>query len=313
MLIRRKHYSDFKFCLEHERPDNKTLNAPLPVVKVTALAYAAGLGRTKMAKLLLDTGADIDLRSGEEGKTALHVASANGHSKTVDLLAKSDASVDAFDGDGRTPLWLAAYFDHPEVITALFENGADLNVADFSSITPAQAAASRGNVGALKALVRHGANLEGGGDEGFGGPPFFVEYLTPFRWAMAGNHTEAAVFLVESGAEINQIDVYTAAELDNVKLVLFLLDREEESQGQELVQSLMESSARTRSINVLRHFAQDGGKLASLIDWRVILLVSAYESFVGGIEVAMNAKRNNLGGNNIRRTLNQAMFIAIEG
>ena len=56
-----------------------------------------------------------------EGKTALHVASLEGHSEAVKLLLEAGAEVDAEDDNGQTPLSWAAENGHSEAVKLLQE------------------------------------------------------------------------------------------------------------------------------------------------------------------------------------------------
>src|SRR5579859_7725347 len=73
----------------------------------TALSCAAGRGNEGVAKILLDAGADIDLRA-EHGNTALYQAAANGHMTVVGFLLRSGAKIDVLSQKNFTALHGAA-------------------------------------------------------------------------------------------------------------------------------------------------------------------------------------------------------------
>ena len=53
---------------------------------ITALMMASANGHTEVVKLLLDNGADVNVKNTDDGVTALFMASANGHTEIVKLL-----------------------------------------------------------------------------------------------------------------------------------------------------------------------------------------------------------------------------------
>ena len=67
------------------------------------LTWAAVMGQTEAAELLLQHGADINGRN-REGNTALHLAMFLGRAETAELLLKSGADVTAKNDDGATPI-----------------------------------------------------------------------------------------------------------------------------------------------------------------------------------------------------------------
>lgn len=82
----------------------------------TALMEAISQKHYEIAVLLLDKGADIDLRS-NLGFTALHIACENGYLEFVRLLfAKRSPDVNVRTTGLRTPLAFAAFYGHATVV-----------------------------------------------------------------------------------------------------------------------------------------------------------------------------------------------------
>lgn len=86
--------------------------------KVTALHAAVARRDLKIAKLLLEAGADPNARQ-ERGFAPLHDAGANGSVPLVELLLKHGAQPNAQADDGKTPADMAADRGHKEVVEVL--------------------------------------------------------------------------------------------------------------------------------------------------------------------------------------------------
>ncbi|QDV44740.1 Glucans biosynthesis protein C [Stieleria neptunia] len=66
------------------------------------LTVAVFLGHTEMVEMLLETGADVNQRNGDQG-TALHSAAFIGRAEEAALLLRAGADADAVDANGQTP------------------------------------------------------------------------------------------------------------------------------------------------------------------------------------------------------------------
>ncbi|KAH6664496.1 hypothetical protein B0J14DRAFT_523182, partial [Halenospora varia] len=97
--------------------------------EMTGLHLVAYFGVKAVVKLLLDQGADVNLKDNYK-RTPLHQASVNGHTKVVQLLLDQGADVNSKDSDGKTPLDLASASGHAEVVQLLLDQGADVNSKD---------------------------------------------------------------------------------------------------------------------------------------------------------------------------------------
>jgi ankyrin repeat protein len=108
----------------------------------TALHIACAQGLFEFVKALLRAGA-LPLAKDSVSSTPLHLASCFGHLACVThLLGRPDnpkmtpAEVDTLDAQGCTSLHRAAYFGHERVCAALLEAGASLAARDRHGHTP---------------------------------------------------------------------------------------------------------------------------------------------------------------------------------
>ena len=124
----------------------------------TLLNRAMGIAEARA--LLLARGADPNL-PGENGFTALHMASARGDGDDalalVDRLRSRGADVNARASDGRTPLHVALGHRDTGLVKALLAAGADVNAEDRENVRPLTAAWYSDE---LQALIRDRGGTE---------------------------------------------------------------------------------------------------------------------------------------------------------
>jgi ankyrin repeat protein len=70
----------------------------------TPLHYAAAAGRLQIVQLLLERGANPNVRTITTEQTPLHMAAMAGHAKVVQLLLNHKARATLSDAQGKTPL-----------------------------------------------------------------------------------------------------------------------------------------------------------------------------------------------------------------
>lgn len=138
----------------------------------TALMAACSAGSPQLVQLLVDKGADVNLRSKgfpvatsplgsrqPSGGTALMVAALNGKPEIVRILLKAGAKIEAMQTDRWTAMTAAAYAGNPEVTRLLMGAGADPNVVEESGYSPLALAIINGNSTAVRMLRNKGAVL----------------------------------------------------------------------------------------------------------------------------------------------------------
>ena len=94
------------------------------------LIAAAAAGDLAATTRLLDKWGDNIIESRDaEGRTALHQASAGGHTEEARLLLDRGADVNARTNNGFTPLHFASILGSLAVVELLLDRGADVNAA----------------------------------------------------------------------------------------------------------------------------------------------------------------------------------------
>ncbi|HOJ00912.1 MAG TPA: ankyrin repeat domain-containing protein [Anaerolineaceae bacterium] len=103
--------------------------------KTMPLANAILTGDSKQVRRHLEAGVDPNQPIPGEDGCPLHFA-ANSRADIIRLLIDHGADVNVRDGNGKTPLHCAAVTANLENMRALLENGADVNAADNDDNTP---------------------------------------------------------------------------------------------------------------------------------------------------------------------------------
>ncbi|GIJ89202.1 hypothetical protein Asppvi_008132 [Aspergillus pseudoviridinutans] len=121
-----------------------------------------------IVKLLMEKGASIPLEQGiESDKTVLAIAAERGFETLVSVLIEQGADIEVRDAViGKTPLHFAAENGHDGVVKILLDNGADIEAQDILfGQTPLLWAAEKGHTAVVKLLLDRGAQIEASDDE----------------------------------------------------------------------------------------------------------------------------------------------------
>ncbi|KAK8744128.1 hypothetical protein OTU49_001012, partial [Cherax quadricarinatus] len=123
---------------------------------LTPLMEAASGGYVEVGRVLLDKGADVNAPPVPSSRdTALTIAADKGHYKFVELLIQRGAQVEVKNKKGNSPLWLAANGGHLEVVQLLYSATADIDSEDNRKVSCLMAAFKRGHYKVVKYMVRN--------------------------------------------------------------------------------------------------------------------------------------------------------------
>jgi len=188
----------------------------------TALHYAAESCSVGIIKFLIDKGLSVNLTN-TENSTPLHISVQFGHLEATKTLVGKGATMDNTNEYGVTALMIAAIHCKLEFFRYLTEKGADINVpnAKHNNNTAVHYAAASGSVDIIKLLLdkRMSVNLTN------------TEDSTPLHITAEFGHLEATKALVERGAAINNTNEYgatalmVAADLGKLEIVSYLSEK----------------------------------------------------------------------------------------
>ncbi|KAK9814929.1 hypothetical protein WJX73_002227 [Symbiochloris irregularis] len=116
------------------------------------LLEGARYGDLEDCQQALDQGAKVDSRD-SQGRTALHMASGNGHLEITQVLLKGGAEATAANDDGNTPLHYACLNGHLEVAQELLQHGASPSQLNRHLRTPVDEALGKQHQDALFRLL----------------------------------------------------------------------------------------------------------------------------------------------------------------
>jgi|GEM_PF-5323299 len=118
----------------------------------TLLHFAANFGDTNVTKLLLEEGANIDIKD-QNKNTPLHLAASNGHTDIVKLLMEKEPDLSVVNKEGNTSLHLAASNGHTDIVKLLVGKGSDLSAVNKDGGTPLQIAFYNNHTEIVKYLM----------------------------------------------------------------------------------------------------------------------------------------------------------------
>lgn len=130
----------------------------------TPLMTCVSDGNMEAMKMLLESGAKIDIVDAEEGvptsSALLRAVERENVSELVEFLVKSRANVAARDKERNQPLHLAIMHGDARLARMLLQNKADPDSPNQAQRTPLHCAAGMGAGRIIQALVEHRANVD---------------------------------------------------------------------------------------------------------------------------------------------------------
>ena len=115
--------------------------------------------RTQIANLLIDRGADIDLRNSQTYSPLL-LALSYGYPEVAEKLIAKGANINFTTQDNITPLMRALSNNHTEIARELIARGAKINVQNNRNQTPLSIAVAKNNLEMIKLLIAKGADVK---------------------------------------------------------------------------------------------------------------------------------------------------------
>jgi ankyrin repeat protein len=201
----------------------------------TALLWAAG--DPVKARMLIEAGADVKARSKQGQSPLLIAAEVEGGSEIVRLMLAKGADAKAAGFRGRMPLHAACDAGDIDSVRLLLAAGADVNQADGGGYTPLHSAVFSGNLALVKLLLEKGARVNVAnrfaGQVKFGSIDMIG--LTPLMYATPHGTPEMVRALLDSGANVNAVD--------NRGMTALMFAVSSETQNPEVVRLLLTAGA----------------------------------------------------------------------
>lgn len=141
--------------------DGADLNYTTPNYSDTALNYAVSLRNSRMARLLIELGADVNAIGAEQLTPLMTACSEGGKKGSALVILLLEAGADANHvrtSDEMTGLKFAVEACSEEALKALIAAGAEVDGPHGTDQTALMLAARLNNVEALKILVEYGAD-----------------------------------------------------------------------------------------------------------------------------------------------------------
>lgn len=205
------------------KTDPRTTSLEMEAERIDGIIWAASKGDIGAMQKQLVRGLDVNARD-YDGRSALHLAAAEGRTKAVRFLLEHNARPNAEDRWGGTPLGDARRHGHSEAEAVLLEYGAtdqdgrsdevlesgtaDLAASDTSVSTIEMIyAASRGDLRGMQRLIARGIAADGAD----------YDLRTPLHLAAAEGHLTAVRWLVCQGADLDARDRWGGTPLDDAR------------------------------------------------------------------------------------------------
>ncbi|XP_055838336.1 ankyrin-1-like [Episyrphus balteatus] len=162
---------------------------------LSPLVLAIFMNREEIVDLLMTKITNLNYTC-ENGISPLHAAVQYGSSRVTEKLLQSGAHVNIISTniEGNTPLHYATVCGDLTTVKLLLKNGACVHSKTVEGLTPFHTACQNGNVKVIKLLLSKNADINS---------RTLCNMFTPLYFAIENSHREAAKFLMDHGAKIN--------------------------------------------------------------------------------------------------------------
>ena len=144
----------------------------------------------KVAKFLIEFGADVNFKDSLDNTPLIHAVS-QGNRKPVELLLEKGAKVNAVNSSGQSAVYRAVSRRKPELVKLLLDHGADVNFRD-DGVTLLHRAVQHGDLKSVRVLLDHRVKVNVKNEEGF----------TPLFYAEEFSYREISRLLKKHGARL---------------------------------------------------------------------------------------------------------------
>lgn len=125
---------------EAETNTGKAVEAK-PAAPDMDLHAATFMGNLEAVRQHIAAGSDLNVREASVGSTPLITASVFGKTEVAQLLIEGGADVNIQNNEGSTALTSAAFLCHTEIVKMLLENGADKSLRTLAGSTALESVA----------------------------------------------------------------------------------------------------------------------------------------------------------------------------
>ncbi len=153
-----------------------------------ALHTAAKQNDVPRAKMLIESGVQVDCRAKWKNETPLQMAAEAGNTEVVKFLIDAGADVNAGGYNNFTVLHSAITSGNEDVVRLLLENGANVNAVTDEEYAPIHHAAYHGNANIIRLLINYGADLTL--------KDRWINNMTPYELASVRNHDSVVLNLL---------------------------------------------------------------------------------------------------------------------
>ena len=224
---------------------------------VTVLHYAVFMNDLERVKLLIEKGADVNVRDNSD-ITPLIVAADNNNFELVKFFVENGAEVNVQDEDGFTAVFYAALHGNLEMVQCLIEKGADITINSRNRLdyTVLHCAAHSGNLKLVQWLVNQGVSVS--------------ESNGVLHRAVKSGNLELVQWLVAQGADVNSYflnDSVLAYAVDscNMDIMRYLVEQEgvdvNESVNRKIYYPALECAVKRNNFDSVKFLVEHGANI----------------------------------------------------